>query len=228
MKKLSLKSKDQRIWFVADLHLGHAKDFILGPRGYTNVDEALAHQWLMLTETIKPTDIVFNLGDAVIGAGERSVEYAKRVVHLPCKQQYYLWGNHNAGMQQLYDDCRRDFGARYGLSLLADDIEVYPLQYPGSPFIFVGDRVEVSIDGHPNVLDHYPIASWNHLSKGGYNIHGHCHRNLKEDRSLKRLDVGWEWLKRPVEWNEIVRELAPRKAVAPDHHGNELFGVTPS
>lgn len=228
MKKLSFNSKDQRIWFVADLHLGHAKDFILGPRGYTNVDEALAHQWLMLTETINPTDIVFNLGDAVIGAGGRSVEYAKRVVHLPCKQQYYLWGNHNAGMQQLYDDCRRDFGARYGLSLLADDIEVYPLQYPGSPFIFVGDRVEVSIDGHPNVLDHYPIASWNHLSKGGYNIHGHCHRNLKEDRSLKRLDVGWEWLKRPVEWNEIVRELAPRKAVAPDHHGNELFGVTPS
>ena len=216
MKKISLKSKDQRIWFVSDLHLGHAKDFILNPRNYTNVDEALAHQWLMLTETIKPEDIVFNLGDAVIGAAERSVEYAKRVVFLPCKQQYYLWGNHNAGMQQLYDECRHEIG------LLADDVEIYPLNYPNSPFVFAGHRIEIFIDGHPVVLDHYPIASWNHLSKGGYNIHGHCHRNLKEDLTLKRLDVGWEWLRRPVEWNEIVRELSPRKAKAPDHHGPDI------
>lgn len=216
MKKISLKSADQKIWFVSDLHLGHAKDFILDPRGYTNVDEALAHQWLMLNETIGPNDIVFNLGDAVIGAQARSTEYAKRVVFLPCKQQYYLWGNHNAGMQQLYDECRHELG------LLADDVEIYPLNFPNSPFVFMGHRIEIFIDGHPVVLDHYPIASWNHASKGGYNVHGHCHRNLKEDLTLKRLDVGWEWQRRPVEWNEIVRELSPRKAFAPDHHGDAI------
>jgi len=213
MKKISLKSKDQKIWFVADLHLGHDKDFILNPRNYTNVTEAMAHTWLMLQDSIGPNDIVFNLGDAVIGAGMNSTTYAKRVVMLPCKQQYYLWGNHNAGMQQLYDECRHEIG------LLADDVEIYPLAYPNSPFVFMGHRMEIFIDGQGVVLDHYPIASWNHMSKGGYNIHGHCHRNLKEDTSLKRLDVGWEWKRGPVEWNDIVRELSPRKAVAPDHHG---------
>jgi calcineurin-like phosphoesterase family protein len=213
MKKISLKSIDQKIWFVSDLHLAHNKPFILGPRGYSNIEEALKHQWQMLNEHIGPNDIVFNLGDVVIGAGPNSLDYAKRIVYLPCKHQYFIWGNHNAGMHQMYDDCRKDIG------LLADDIEIYPLNYPNSPFTFLGHYAEISIDGRVVVLTHYPIASWNHISKGAYHIHGHCHRNLKEDTTLRRLDVGWEWMKRPVEWNEIVRELSPRITIAPDHHG---------
>ena len=215
MKKLSFKSSEQRIWFVSDLHLGHAKEFILNPRDYPDITTAVAHTWLMLTETIGPNDIVFNLGDAVVGAGEYTNSYTTRVITLPCKHQYFIWGNHNAGMKQVYDDRRHELG------LLSDDIEVYPLNVPGTNFTFLGHRAEVFIDGTPVVLDHYPIASWNHLSKGGYNIHGHCHRNLKEDLTIKRLDVGWDWKKRPVEWNEIVRELSTRKTVAPDHHGPE-------
>lgn len=215
MKKISLKSSDQKIWFVSDLHLGHDKPFILGPRKYTNISEAYSHTHQMLNEHIGPNDIVFNLGDAVIGAGANSLDYAKRIVYLPCKHQYFIWGNHNAGIQQIYDDCRKDIG------LLADDIEIYPLTYPNSSFTFLGHYAEITIDGRVVVLTHYPIASWNHISKGAYHIHGHCHRNLKEDTTLQRLDVGWEWKRRPVEWNEIVRELSPRNTVAPDHHGKD-------
>lgn len=215
MKRISLNSKDQKIWFVSDLHLGHNKPFILGPRNYNNINEAIDHQWQMMNEHIGPNDVVFNLGDAVIGAYDKSLEYAKRVVHMPCKHQYFIWGNHNAGIQQIYDDCRAQ------LDLLADDIEIYPLNYTNSPFTFLGHYAEVWIDDVMCVLTHYPIASWNRIGKGAYNIHGHCHRNLKEDMSIKRLDVGWEWKRRPVEWNEIVRELSPRKGIAPDHHGKE-------
>ena len=213
MKKISLKSSDQKIWFVSDLHLGHDKPFILGPRNYQNINEAYTHTHQMIQEYVGPNDILFNLGDMVIGARENSLSYAQRVVHYPCKHQYFIWGNHNAGIQQMYDDCRNDLG------LLSDDIEIYPLNYPNSPFTFLGHYAEVSIDGRTVVLTHYPIASWNHISKGAYHIHGHCHRNLKEDTTLQRLDVGWEWRRRPVEWNEIVRELSPRSTVAPDHHG---------
>lgn len=213
MNKFSLRtSPNQKIWFVSDLHLGHAKDFILTPRDYTNVDEALAHQWLMLQETIKPDDIVFNLGDAIVGAGPDSEAFTKRLLFFPCEQQYYIWGNHNAGMKDAYQYALAHYGYR-------NDVEVYPLQYPDSNFTFLGHRAEVFIDGIPVVLDHYPIASWNHLSKGGYNVHGHCHRNLKEDLNLLRLDVGWDWLRRPAEWSEIHGELKKRKTVAPDHHG---------
>jgi calcineurin-like phosphoesterase family protein len=213
--KLTFKTApNQKIWFVSDLHLGHAKEFILDPRDYTNVDEAMAHTWLMLQETIKPEDIVFHLGDAVVGAGLNGDAYTKRLIFLPCKRQYYIWGNHNAGMKDAYQFALNHYGYR-------SDVEVYPLDFPDSNFTFLGHRAEIFIDGIPVVLDHYPIASWNHLSKGGYNIHGHCHRNLKEDLTLLRLDVGWDWLKRPAEWHEICQEMKKHKPVAPDHHGKE-------
>jgi calcineurin-like phosphoesterase family protein len=89
MKKITLKSADQKIWFVSDLHLGHDKPFILGPRKYQNVSEAYNHTHEML-KMIGPDDILFNLGDMVIGAGANSMEYAKRIVYLPCKHQYFI------------------------------------------------------------------------------------------------------------------------------------------
>ena len=52
-------------------------------------------------------------------------------------------------------------------------------------------------------------------------IHGHCHRNLKEDTTLKRVDVSWEWQRRPVEWNEVNRYLKDRTCVPVDHHGKK-------
>jgi calcineurin-like phosphoesterase family protein len=215
INKLSFKSTpNQKIWFLADLHLGHAKDFILNPREYTNVEEALIHQWLMIQETINPEDIVFNLGDAIVGAGLSAEMFTKRLLFLPCRHHYYIWGNHNAGLKDAYQYALNYYG--YNM-----DVEVYPLKYPDSNFIFLGHRAEVFIDSVPVVLDHYPIASWNHLSKGGYNIHGHCHRNLKEDPTLLRLDVGWDWKRRPVEWNEVCQEMKTRNTVAPDHHGKE-------
>jgi calcineurin-like phosphoesterase family protein len=102
---------------------------------------------------------------------------------------------------------------------IPSDCYIYPLNYPQSSFTFLGDYAEIFIDKIPIVLTHYPIASWNYMSKGGYNIHGHCHRNMKEDLTLKRIDVGWEWKRGPVEWADIHRELHSRKSVAPDHHG---------
>jgi calcineurin-like phosphoesterase family protein len=212
MKKLSFNSKGQKIWFVADLHIAHNKPFILNPRQYKTIEEAMEHTFEMLRQTIGPDDIVFNLGDAVVGAGFESTNLAKRIVFWPCKHQYFIWGNHNAGMKNLYDECRHELG------LLADDVEIYPLDYPKSQFTFLGHRAEITIDGWPIVLDHYPIASWNKL-KNAMHIHGHCHRNLKEDLGLRRLDVGWDWKRRPVEWSEVLHELASRTVVAPDHHG---------
>lgn len=218
MKKLSFKSSEQKIWFISDLHVGHNKPFILGPRFYNNVNEAVQHTFDMLYTHIGPNDIVFNLGDMVCGAGAASEEYAKRVATIPCKAHYYIWGNHSAGIKNLYDNVR----AKH--NLLADDIEVYPMRYPDTNFIFLGHYAEVFIDGTPVVLTHYPIASWNHMGDGGYNIHGHCHRSMKDTGSLKRLDVGWDWKKRPVEWNEIVRELKGNKFQPVDHHGKDNTG----
>lgn len=109
---------------------------------------------------------------------------------------------------------------RANLNLLSDDIEMYPMTLSNGRFVVLGHYAEIYIDGVPIVLSHYPIASWNHMSKGGYMLHGHCHRNLKDNVGLKRLDIGWDWKKRPVTWEEVHRELSPRTSVAVDHHGS--------
>ena len=214
---MTFDSKKQKIWFISDLHYGHNKPFILTPRNYNRVEDAMQHTWRTLREAIGENDIVFNLGDLVIGAGLNTIDYAWKLISLPCAAHYFINGNHSAGVKDIYKLTKMD-----AYPTMPDDAEVYPLTVVGTPFIFLGHRVEISIDGQCVVLDHYPIASWNHIAKGAYHIHGHCHRNLKEDLSLKRLDVGWEWQRRPVEWNEIVRELSPRKAFAPDHHGDAI------
>lgn len=203
-------NSDYKIWFISDLHVGHDKPFILNPRGYANIQEAYAKTFEEL-KCIGPNDIIFNLGDAIVGAGMRSIEYARRIVNIPCKEHYFVFGNHNSGMMNIYRD---EINKQY----LSNDIEVYPLQVTGTNFKFVGNYFEVMIDGTHIVLSHFPIASWNNMSKGGYMIHGHCHRNLKDDLTLKRLDVGWDWKRRPVEWNEIHSELRTRKVVSVDHH----------
>jgi calcineurin-like phosphoesterase family protein len=215
MKKINLKSANQKIWFVADLHVAHNKPFILGPRNYTTVDEAIQHTFKMLHDHIGSDDIIFNLGDAVCGAGDNSQAYAKRVATFPCKKQYFIWGNHNAGVNSLYDETRSNLGLFGGDT----DVDIYPLDYPGTPFTFLGHYAEVIIDGVSVVLTHYPITSWNGMGeKGAFHIHGHCHRNLKETMA-RRLDVGWDWKKRPVEWKEIYNELRNQKTTLVDHHG---------
>jgi len=214
---MKFDSKKQKIWFVSDLHFGHAKNFILEPRRYNNVREAMEHTWTALTQTVGSNDIIFNLGDLVIGAGINSLEYANKLIRLPCAAHYFINGNHSAGIKDIYELTKRQVYAN-----IPDEVEVYPLTVTGTVFTFLGHRAEIFIDGRAVILDHYPIASWNHLSKDAYHIHGHCHRNLKEDTSLYRIDVGWEWMKRPVEWNEIVRELNPRKTKSPDHHSTDM------
>ena len=201
---------NDKIWFISDLHLGHDKPFILNPRGYANINEAYDKTFDAL-KVIGPNDIVFNLGDAVVGAGINSIELARRLINIPCKTHYFVWGNHNSGLNRIYEEERNK-------QYFADDVEIYPITPIGTNFMFVGNYLEVNIDGIYVTLSHFPIASWNHISKGGYMIHGHCHRNLKDDLTLKRLDIGWDWKTRPIGWEEIKTELQNRKTISVDHH----------
>jgi calcineurin-like phosphoesterase family protein len=182
MKKvLKFNSALQKLWFVSDLHYFHGKEFILGPRKYATLDEAKSDLLAKWKSMIGPDDIVFNLGDLIVGAADRTREAMYDILALPCAKHYYLWGNHSAGVNDLYTHSLENQG-------YSSDIEVYPLDVTGYNFTYVGNYLEIEVDGQPVVMSHYPIASWNHVGKGAFHLHGHCHRNLKD----------WYWKKRPV------------------------------
>lgn len=82
----------------------------------------------------------------------------------------------------------------------------------------------IGVEVYPSVADirprgqwismcHYPIAIWNHMSEGGWMLHGHTHG--KYDRPHKRiLDVGWDNAYRmlgeyrPFSFNDIQEILS--------------------
>ncbi len=207
--KLNFNTKYGKVFFVSDLHFGHSKDFILNPRGYANVEQAKEDTVRAWNAVVTENDIVFNIGDLVLGMGEESLETTKFLIeNLRCKKHYFIWGNHNAGVKSLYQ----------GLKPAGfEDYEIYPLAYKDK-FVFLGHRAEIVVNNQLIVLDHYPIESWNEMKRETIHIHGHCHCGLPDNEDFRRLDVGWELIKRPIEYSEVLQRIGHRKNKSKDHH----------
>ena len=79
------------VWITSDTHFGHDKDFIWKARGYCSIqehDKDLIKKW---NECIKPDDIVYHLGDVIMGEAEHGLECLKKLngeIHI-------LRGNHD-------------------------------------------------------------------------------------------------------------------------------------
>ena len=52
----------------------------------------------------------------------------------------------------------------------------------------VRDYAEIELDGRRLVLCHYPLRSWNGMSRGAINLHGHSHGRMAP--LLRQFDVG--------------------------------------
>lgn len=68
-----------KIFFTSDTHFGHDREFLWGPRGFTNSqehDEAIIKNW---NETVSPDDIVYHLGDLMLGDNAHGIECVKRL-----------------------------------------------------------------------------------------------------------------------------------------------------
>ena len=90
------------IWFVSDTHFGHQKDFLFGPRGFTNFEEhdtAIIENW---NSVVAPNDEVYHLGDVMLGDNEHGIECLKKLngkIHI-------LIGNHDTDTRiELYSQC---------------------------------------------------------------------------------------------------------------------------
>lgn len=212
--RYNIKQKDgSKVWFVSDLHAKHAKDFILNPRGYKTANEAYSDIFTQWNSVVGVNDAVFLLGDVVVGAGVDSLSVANELLYGLNGKIILLNGNHNAGVKQIY---RKELKEQFDLD--SDYREVFPLWTKDEKITFVGDYLEVIVDGQLIVLFHYPIESWNEL-RNSWHVHGHCHRNLPINPNLRRIDVGWDYKKRPVSFEEIEREMNAVEFKPIDHHG---------
>ena len=79
------------IYFTSDLHFGHNRDFIFGPRGFTNVqdhDETIIKNWNAL---VQPDDTVYILGDIMLNDNVKGVRNFNRLNGT----KFIILGNHD-------------------------------------------------------------------------------------------------------------------------------------
>lgn len=143
------------IYFCSDTHFGHDREFIWGPRGFTSSkehDETIIKNW---NEVVGPDDIVYHLGDLMLGDNAYGIECVKRLNgHIKL-----IRGNH-------------DTDARWNLYATLPNVEP------------IGWAEVIKYKKYQFYLSHHPTLTSN-LEKAPYlrmhliNLYGHTHQSSK-------------------------------------------------
>jgi len=200
-------------WVSSDFHLGHQRPFVWETRGFDSHQHHTDSVIETINEYVSPNDNFFYLGDFSLNTTESQFEdYISRI---KCQNIYMIWGNHNNPVEKIYN---REVLSQYG----KPDIKVYPLRYKN--VIFMGDYLEVAIDGRAVVMFHYPIDIWNYMKDGSYMLCGHSHYSYPKTQKVAKsgliLDVGWDGYGRPYEFEEIISIMKSKEIKSVDHHKN--------
>lgn len=213
-KPVEVKDKEENIFFWSDLHLGHKCTHWEKPlyvqRGFKSLEEhdvTLVKRW---NEKISINSTVFNLGDMLFGHNgfERLVNYFEM---LNFKTMYLCFGNHNAGMKQVFESIEEN---------------VFDVNSE-KRVVFCPTYFEANVNGTHCILSHYAIASFNKQGKGAFMIHGHSHGNLYKSELGKLLyrariiDVGVENCPSPISFRELKNKFKS-EPVSFDHHGKSV------
>ena len=137
-----------KIFLTSDLHFGHDKEFIWRARGYDSVDDMNQRQIEKYKEIITDDDIVYILGDCIMGQDRES--QLQRLSSLPGRKHLII-GNHD-GDSKIADYQK--------LNIFESVQMAHRLKYRKKEFI----------------LSHYPtIVTNGDDPKPVFNLHGHTH-----------------------------------------------------
>ena len=115
------------IWVTSDLHFGHDREFIWGPRGFKNVyemNEAIIKNW---NAVVGSEDEVYVLGDLMLGDNEAGIKMIKQLkgkIHV-------ILGNHDtAPRKTLYENCYNIIDVKYADVIKFKGYTFYLSHYP--------------------------------------------------------------------------------------------------
>ena len=149
------KDISTHIWLTSDTHFGHNKDFLYKPRGFKTIEE---HDKEIITNwnsVIDPEDIVFHLGDMMLGDQEHGIECLKQLNG----KIFLIRGNHDTETK----------------------IQKYIEQL--SNFTYVGEALTIKCGKQHYFLSHYPCICANYddkpLTQHLINLYGHTHQQAE-------------------------------------------------
>lgn len=166
-------------WFTSDTHFSHGRILELSNRPFKTVvdmNEVMVANW---NEVVAPDDIVFHLGDAVMGPFEESVKYLGRLNG----NRFLIPGNHDR-VSSLEKPARQ---------------EKFRPFYEDNGFTILSEQEEVEIGGESFILCHYPFVGDSHGSDrhshlrpkqdGRRLLHGHVHEKWKFNHNMFNVGV---------------------------------------
>lgn len=210
-------NKDQNLFITSDSHHSH-KNICRGTstwdrvedktRDFKTIDEMNEAIVNGINSMVGENDLLLHLGDWSFGGIENVFKFRNQII---CKNIHILPGNHdhfinskNSEINSLFASINRGIINLRVIRNLGSSVEKYT----------------------PMVLSHFPIMSWENLSKGHIHLHGHVHLN-KQNRHIcgKMLDVGVDGNDmKPHKLDDIIQIMNTRKIDSPlfqDHHNYE-------
>lgn len=176
-----------QIYFTSDLHFSHKNIAkfcpTFRPHGtdIDKMDESLINYW---NATVKPNDVVYNLGDVSFSHELKKIE---RVLAQLNGHHHLILGNHDgliASHQQRFLNNPKNDGNPM-LSSIQDYL-----------------KLKLKDIKRTLILFHYPINEWDGCHKGYYHLHGHIHDRMAKVQG-KILNVGFDLHGRFLTMNDI-------------------------
>ena len=204
------------VWITSDTHYSHknicrgvtnwrtkdGKIPIESTRDFNTIEDMNSVIVDNINSKIGPDDTLIHLGDLSFGGFDKIGQFLDRLV---CKNIHLVLGNHDHHIKNNRENIH-------------------------DRFLSIQNYLEVNIGGANFVLSHYPLCSWNQLSKGAIQLHGHVHLPTnKKWGNGKRLDVGVDGNHyQPYKLTEIVHMMDRREVrseIVNDHHLDDIDGV---
>ena len=135
------------IYYIADLHFGHANVIRFDNRPFTDVHEMDRYMIDVWNLRVKDEDQVYIVGDVYLNNSLHIEKYLQQLKG----HKHLIKGNHD------------------GKLLMNQKAMEY--------FESVNDILQISDGGRRVCLCHYPMAEWPGYYKDGWHIYGHIHNN---------------------------------------------------
>lgn len=186
------------IYFTSDQHFSHRNVLKYCNRPFSTIeehDETLIANW---NKTVGPNDTIYFLGDLCLGNPEQFYKYINKLNG----NIKFLFGNHDKGAREI----QRRINYR-------DNNKLPKLE-------FLGDYAKIRFDNQKIILTHYAFRVWDGSHRGTWNLYGHSHGNLPDDKHSLSIDVGVDCHNyTPIDFYQ-VKEIMSKKNFKPvDHHG---------
>lgn len=187
---------DMTVWFTSDPHFGHANVINHCRRPFPHVDEMNSQLIKRWNRWVQPNDQVYILGDFALCRAEQAAAFA----HGLNGTKFLVAGNHDR-------ETRKKKVFTDAFEWVKDYAEI-KVPIPG---LVAPQRI---------IMCHFPFLTWNSSHHASWNLHGHCHGNLKDDPHSLRIDVGVDcWDFTPVSFDTIRASMARKLWKPVDHHG---------